>query len=56
MLCGQEEAEKEEQYFSALEKKEAMEEAMASVTQIKCKAVYCKQVHAAVKSSSFVLV
>ena len=44
MCPVQEEAEREEEYFAALEKKESMEEAMAGVSQLKCKAVYCKKV------------
>ncbi|ELU17712.1 hypothetical protein CAPTEDRAFT_229132 [Capitella teleta] len=40
---SQEEADKMDDYFNALEKTEKMENAMSGVTQLKCKAVTCAQ-------------
>ena len=39
----EEEQEKQDQYFEVLEKKEAMEEKMRSITKVKCKIVSCRK-------------
>ena len=44
IICTQEEQERQEQYFSVLEKKEQMEEKMSNTKELKVKAWSCKQV------------
>ena len=43
-VCPQAEAEREAKYFNELEKKEQVEDKMKTITEIKVRVVFCKQV------------